>query len=197
MDDHIHAELESKKNQDNPQGKQGTSSTILFPSKAQLARDNCKSWMNNNQMNPIRKRKKFNWCKKSRDFKLECRKYQAFLRNRNRQHQNLRNDQRHDGRNQSNRDFDDWNQNSVDANKKIDMQGLVSAFQAIANQSSNRNESSEPPFGEPMENIKFRTNTAEVSEEKSSNAFIDSGAPITSSTAGRIHKLFCYERRPC
>ncbi len=50
------------------------------------------------------------------------------------------------------------------------MQGLVSAIQNLANQSKNSNQGSEPRFSVFMAKIKFRSNIAEVSEEKSSDA---------------------------
>ncbi len=64
------------------------------------------------------------------------------------------------------------------------MQGLVFALQTIANQSTNRRQSDEILFGTFMAKIKFRTNIAEVSEEKSFDAYIDSGANHHFSTAG-------------
>ena len=69
LDALIRAERDRKKNPHNRQCKQGTSSTILLPPKAQLERYNGKVWMNNNHMNPNRMKGKCHCCKKPCHFK--------------------------------------------------------------------------------------------------------------------------------
>ncbi len=75
----IWAEIDRKKNPHNPQGKQCISSTNLLLPKPHLVRSSGNVWKNNNnKMNPIGKKGKCHWYKKPVRFKGECRKYQAF-----------------------------------------------------------------------------------------------------------------------
>ena len=57
------------------------------------------------------------------------------------------------------------------------MHGLITALQKIAiTQNQTKPPRSEPPFGAFMAKMKYRSNIAEVFDEKSSDAYIDSGA---------------------
>jgi len=169
LDALVRAELDRKKNPHNFQGKAGKGSSII-PNADFVKRGR------NGFRGPVRranaafkKRGNCHHCDKSGHYKRECRKWkkEQATKKKTPWSNNNNNAYRYPQQNQHQHAYQQ---------EEINVQGLLASLQNIVNNGNNAPPPPPPPFGGFMAKLKFRANIAELSDEKTSDAYIDSGA---------------------
>ena len=165
LDALVRAELDRKKN---PHNKQG-----MLHAKANIAerRNQEMPWASRNQaLHGLRKKKrKCHHCGKPGHYKRECRKFKPFIKKKNREkatQQPWRNNTNQDGNGSQNRQ-----------NQPFELKGLLTCLANYAKSHTiPTTQTPDPPFGGFMEKVKFQSHVAQITEHKTSDAYIDSGA---------------------
>ena len=117
----------------------------------------------------MKKKDRCHHCGKLGHFKRECRKLKRELENKPRNSGGFQNG--------NNRGNNSWNNNN-NQNNNFNPQSLLTELRNIISENKRQDVPPPPPpaFNGFMAKLKFRANVAELSEEKTTDAYIDSGA---------------------